>query len=76
MRELPSLMQVRREHDLTSRQLADAAGIPLRVEYVAEIGGLVEEMEAGLLLEAVSNLTGKQYTLKNVQVNIKRRQAI
>ena len=76
MEEIQTLMQVRRENNLTSRQLADAAGIPLRVEYLAEIGGLVEEMEAGLLLEAVSNLTGKQYTLKNVQVNIKRRQAI
>src|SRR5713226_4530382 len=59
MEEIQTLMQVRRENNLTSRQLADAAGIPLRVEYLAEIGGLVEEMEAGLLLEAISKLTSK-----------------
>jgi len=76
MEELPTLMKVRQAHDLTSRQLADAAGVPLRVEYVAEIGGLVEEVDAGLLLEAVSNLTGKHYTLKNVQMNIKGRQLV
>jgi len=74
MEEIQTLMQVRRENNLTSRQLADAAGVPLRVAYLAEIGGLVEEIDAKLLLEALSKLTGKQYTLKDVQMNIKRGQ--
>jgi hypothetical protein len=38
------------------QQLADAAGVPLRIAYLAEIGGQVEEVEARLLLEALSNL--------------------
>jgi len=76
MKEPQTLMQARRDNNLTSRQLADVAGVPLRVEYVAEIGGLVEEMEAEQLLEALSHLAGKHYTLKDVQVNIKRRQAV
>ena len=76
MTELPSLMHVRQANNLTSRQLADAAGVPLRVEYLAEIGGRVEETEVSLLLEALSKLTGNQYTLQNVQINVRRGQPV
>ena len=76
MVELPTLMNIRQENNLTSRQLADAAGVPLRVAYLAEIGGLVEEIDAKLLLEALSKLSGKQYTLNTVQMNVKWRQPL
>jgi len=76
MPESPTLMQVRRENDLTSRQLADAAGIPLREEYLAEIGGLVDEEDALKILEALCHLTSKHYTRKNVQINIRKRQPV
>jgi hypothetical protein len=66
-----TLMQVRRESKLTSRQLANAAGVPLHVEYLAEIGGLVGKVEAESLLGALSHLTGKEYTLQNVQIAVR-----
>jgi hypothetical protein len=46
MSEFPSLMRIRKENNLTSRQLADAAGVELRIEYLAEIDGRIEEEEA------------------------------
>jgi hypothetical protein len=76
MSELSSLMQVRQAHNLTSRQVSEAAGVPLRVEYLAEIGGRVEEAEAILLLAALSKLTGKQYTLQNVQIHVRKGQPV
>ena len=68
---MQTLMDVRKASDLTSRQLADAAGVPLRVEYLAEIGGVIEEIDARRLLEALSNLTGKRYTVKDVEINVR-----
>ena len=69
------LMRIRREHKLTSAQLAEAAGVPLRVVYLCEIGGLVEEEEARKVLKALSRLTGKVYTLETIELNIKEREA-
>lgn len=66
--DLPTLMQVRREHDLTSQQLAQAAGVPLFVEYRAEIGAAVTGEEAEKLLRALSRLTGQHYTQEQVHL--------
>jgi hypothetical protein len=71
MADIPTLMQVRRENKLESRQLADTASVELRIEYLAEIGGQIEEKEAIKLLKALSYLTKKHYTLQNVQINIR-----
>jgi hypothetical protein len=66
-----TLMQIRREKGLQSSTLADAAGVPLRVEYQAEIGVFVNADEAERLLRALSSLTGELYTLENVAISIK-----
>jgi len=64
---LPTIQQIRREHNLTSRVVAEAAGIEFHIEYLLEIGGLVERGSALKVLQALSTLTGKQYTLENVR---------
>src|SRR6266516_2555509 len=49
---------------------AEAAGVPLRIEYVIEIGGIVTQGEAEQVLTAFSRLTGQEYSLQNVQVHL------
>ena len=68
--DLPTLQALRRKHALTSRQLAEAVGVPLRVEYLMEIGGVVEQTDAEQILEALSHLTGERYSLNTVQVTL------
>jgi hypothetical protein len=69
--EKPTLLQVRRDKGLQSKVLADAAGVPLRIEYQAEIGAFVSRDEAERLLHALSSLTGERYTLENVALYVK-----
>jgi hypothetical protein len=67
MSELPTVAQIRREHPgLTSRQVADMAGVPLRIEYLMEIGSTVSRQEADQVLRALSKLTGVHCTFQTV----------
>lgn len=70
--EKPTLMQVRRDHGLQSQELANHAGVPLRIEYQAEIGALITIDEAERILHALSHLTGTHYSLDSVSINVKR----
>lgn len=65
------LLYLRREANITSQELASAAGVPLYIEYLMEIGGRVDSQTAKQVLEAFSNLVGKTYTLENVEVNVR-----
>ena len=67
---LPTLQALRRKTPLTAREVAEAAGVPLRVEYLMEIGALVSQQDAEKVLVAFSHLTGEPYSLKNVQVHL------
>jgi hypothetical protein len=58
--KLPTLLALRRKTPWTSRDVTEAAGMPLPIEYVMEIGGMV----------AFSRLTGQEYWLHNVSVNL------
>lgn len=69
------LTQIRQSHNLTSQQVADQAGLLLRVEYVAEIGGLVEQEEAEAIARALSEITGKYYTVAMLGLTIKTTEA-
>ena len=64
---LPTLQETRRAHGLTSRAVAEEAGVPLRVEYLLEIGGAVSRAEAQRVLQALSRLTQTPYTEKDFQ---------
>ncbi len=73
----PTLMQLRKEYNrnraemLTSKQLAEAAGVPLVDEFQMEIGGWVSKDCAVKILEAFSFKTGLRYTLNEVQFHLK-----
>ena len=64
---LPTLQQVRREHNLTSRAVAEAAGVELRIEYLMEIGGMVSLADAQRVLQALSRLAHRPYTQEDLR---------
>ncbi len=64
--KLPTIQQIRREYNLTSRVVAATANVEFSTEYLLEIGAFVEQRDALKVLQALSTLTGEQYTLENV----------
>ncbi|MBA2394578.1 MAG: hypothetical protein H0V70_17755 [Ktedonobacteraceae bacterium] len=64
--KLPTIQQIRRKHELTSRVVAVTANVDFSTEYLLEIGAFVEQGDALKVLHALSILTGEQYTLENV----------
>jgi hypothetical protein len=56
-------MSIRRQHNLTSQQLANAASLPLRTEYQAEIGVAIAERDALRIIDALYRLTDQPYTI-------------
>jgi hypothetical protein len=64
--KFPTIQQIRREHKLTSRVVAETADIEFSTEYLLEIGAFVEQADALKVLQALSMLTGERYTLENV----------
>jgi hypothetical protein len=68
----PTLMQVRRKASLTTREVADLAGVPLRVAYLMEIGGMTEREDVQKILAALGTLTQRTYTVEDLsEVNIR-----
>ncbi len=66
------LMRIRREHGLTSQQVAEAAGLPLRIEYLCEIGVEIEEEDVQKIVLAMQRLTGCNYTREQLGIGYKR----
>jgi hypothetical protein len=64
--KLPTIQQIRRKHDLTSRIVATTANVEFHTEYLLEIGAFVDQGDVLKVLQALSILTGEQYTLDNV----------
>jgi hypothetical protein len=69
MRHTKKLLEMRREANLTSQQLAEAAGVPLSQEYAVEIGGFVDRATAEKVINAFSSLTHSHHTLDEFQIN-------
>jgi hypothetical protein len=65
-RNLPTLQQIRREHNITSRAVAEEAGVDFRTEYLMEIGAAVTRDDALKILSALSTLTGECYAVDTV----------
>jgi hypothetical protein len=61
--EKPTLMQTRRQHKLTTRQVAELANVPLRIVYLMEIGGVVERDDGEKVIRALSSFTKHSYTI-------------
>ncbi len=66
-KEYLNFQHVRREAGLTSRAVAQAAGVPLRDEYVFELGAKVDQETKQKLIQALSTLTGHAYTLADFE---------
>jgi hypothetical protein len=64
--KLPTIQQIRRKYSLTARVVATTAKVEFGTEYLLEIGGFVEQIDALKVLQALSTLTGENYTLENV----------
>ncbi len=65
-RNLPTLQQIRREYDITSRAISEKAGVDFRTEYLLEIGAAVEYDDALKILHALSTLTGQRCAVDTV----------
>lgn len=66
-----TIKQIRQRYDLTAQRVAEMASVPLRVEYVMEIGCPVSKEDAEKVMQALSALTGDRFTLLNVIINVK-----
>ncbi len=64
---LPTLQQIRREHSITSRAIAEEAGVDFRTEYLLEIGAAVEHDDALKVLHALSTLSGERCAVDTVR---------
>ena len=66
-KEYLNFQQIRREAGLTSRAVAQAAGVSLRDEYVFELGARVDQETKQKVIQALSTLTGHTYTLADFE---------
>ena len=51
------IKQIRQQYNLTAQQVAEMAGVPLRVEYLMEIGCPISTDDATKVMRALSILT-------------------
>jgi len=65
-----TIKDIRQSHGLTAQRIAEMAGVPLRVEYLMEIGCPVSKDDARKVLLALSSLTGDKSTLANVSIKL------
>ncbi len=67
-----SLKELRRQHNISLTALAEQAGVPLREEYLLEIGVPVEKQTVLKILKAFSRLVDQTYTLDDIWASIKK----
>jgi hypothetical protein len=65
---LPTFADLHTQHQFDIERLATSAGVPYATLDLMRSGDLVTREEAHLVLQTVSRLTGKQYTLETVDV--------
>ncbi len=66
-----TIKQIRQRYHLTAQRVAEMASVPLRVEYLMEIGCPVSKKDAEKVMQALSALTGDRFTLLDVTINVK-----
>jgi transcriptional regulator with XRE-family HTH domain len=52
-----TIKEIRQRHGITAQDLAERAGVPLRVEYLMEIGCPVSQIDAAKIMQALAALT-------------------
>lgn len=75
MSERSRFLALRREHGLTSQQVAQEADLPLSDEYKAEIGCIVEADVAERIRAAFSRLTGQTWSLAETAIATRKEAA-
>lgn len=71
----PTLLSIRKRTDITTEQLALAAGVTLSQAYTVEIGGFVHTDVAQKVIKAFVQLSGIYYTLDDIRLhNVPRTQ--
>ncbi|HTI14747.1 MAG TPA: hypothetical protein VL461_09290 [Dictyobacter sp.] len=68
MERKPTLLQLRRYYNITSDQLARAAGLPLYQSYIVEVGGFTSRHIAERVLLAFSRLVRRRFTLTDIHI--------
>ncbi len=63
-----TIKDIRQRHNLTAERIAQVAGVPLRVEYLMEIGCPVSKDDARKVLLALSSLTDGKSAPANVAI--------
>jgi transcriptional regulator with XRE-family HTH domain len=64
------IKQIRQQYGLTAQQLAEKAGVPLRVLYLMEIGCPVSTDDARKVLQALSALTSDHSLPSNLKTTM------
>jgi transcriptional regulator with XRE-family HTH domain len=52
-----TIKEIRQRHGITAQDLAERAGVPLRVEYLMEIGCPISQVDAAKIMQALFALT-------------------
>ncbi len=65
-----TIKDIRQRHGLTAERIAQMAGVPLRVEYLMEIGCPVSKDDARKVLLALSSLTDGKSAPANVSIRM------
>lgn len=65
-----SFQELRRAKGLTSREVADAAGVSLAEEYLYEIGGIVDKEVGQRIVKAFEQLTGERFNVSDQPTTI------
>lgn len=66
----PTLLKLREKYGISTVKLAFAAQVPPEIVYFMLVGIPVTHTDATLVLQALSQLTGVDYTLEDVHVVI------
>jgi DNA-binding transcriptional regulator YiaG len=61
-----TIKAIRQHHGMTGQDLADMAGVPLRIEYLMEIGCPVSQNDATKVMQALLALTNGHSSPKAV----------
>ena len=75
--EKPTLLKLRRQHNakhntsITSKQIADAAGVRLSDEFLLELGRPVDALIANAVVSAYSALSGKSLSFADIDISLK-----
>jgi len=71
-----NFQKIRIEKGLTSRAVADAANIPLREEFLFELGATVSKEVKHKIIHAFSILTGQDYALSDFEWGRRREERV